>query len=77
MVRSILLSFLKKIRTDRIMWSCGDQPIKQLFYSRREYKESDHRPVVSYFVVQAKKVDKVKREKILAEIYQVIPAPTL
>lgn len=54
------------------MWNCGNQKIQQLFYSRREYKESDHRPVVSYFVVEVKRVDRVKREKIIAEIYKVL-----
>jgi len=56
--------------TDRIMWSCSDLKIQQLFYSRREYKESDHRPVVSYFVIEVKKIDKVKREQIVSQVYQ-------
>lgn len=54
------------------MWSCGHSKLKQLFYTRREYKESDHRPVVSYFVVETKRIDKIKKEKIVAEIYQVL-----
>jgi len=58
--------------TDRIMWSCSDLKIQQLFYSRREYKESDHRPVVSYFIIEVKKIDKIKREKIMSQVYQVL-----
>jgi len=53
------------------MWSCGNLKIKQMFYSRREYYESDHRPVVSYFVVETKKIDKIKKEKIMTQFYQV------
>jgi len=56
--------------TDRIMWNCGDLKAQQLFYSRREYKESDHRPVVSYFIIEAKKIDKIKREKIMSQLHQ-------
>ena len=30
-------------RTDRILWSCDFGIVKQLFYTRREIKDSDHR----------------------------------
>lgn len=53
------------------MWSCGDLKIQQLFYSRREYKESDHRPVVSYFIIESKRIDKLKKEKFINQLYQV------
>jgi hypothetical protein len=59
-------------RTDRILWSCDFGIIKQLFYNRREYKESDHRPVVAYFIVEVKKIDKQKKEEVLRKVYEVI-----
>ena len=58
-------------RTDRILWSCNFGIVKQLFYNRREYKESDHRPVVSYFVVEVKKVNETKKEEAIKQIYEV------
>jgi len=45
--------------------------VKQLFYNRREYKESDHRPVVSYFIVEVKKVNDAKKEEAIKQIYEV------
>jgi len=56
--------------TDRILWSCDFGIIKQLFYNRREYKESDHRPVVAYFIVEVKKIDKQKKEEVLRKVYE-------
>jgi len=53
------------------MWSCGNLKLQQLYYSRKEYYESDHRPVVSYFVVETKKIDKIKKEKVLTQVYKV------
>jgi len=58
-------------RTDRILWSCNFGIVKQLFYNRREYKESGHRPVVSYFIVEVKKVNETKREEAIKQIYEV------
>jgi len=46
--------------------------VKQLFYNRREYKESDHRPVVSYFVVEIKKVNQERKEETMRQVYEVI-----
>lgn len=57
------------------MWSCGNHKLEQMFYTRREYKESDHRPVVAYFIVEVKRVDKVKRDQIKAQIQQVYIFP--
>jgi len=56
--------------TDRILWSCNFGIVKQLFYNRREYKESDHRPVVSYFVVEIKKVNHEKKEETMKQVYE-------
>jgi len=56
--------------TDRILWSCNFGIVKQLFYNRREYKESDHRPVVSYFIVEVKKVNDAKKEEAIKQIYE-------
>jgi phosphatidylinositol-bisphosphatase len=56
--------------TDRILWSCNFGIVKQLFYSRREYKESDHRPVVSYFSVETKRVNQNKKEETMKEVYE-------
>jgi len=56
--------------TDRILWSCNFGIVKQLFYNRREYKESDHRPVASYFVVEVKRVDEEKKEQTIKKIYE-------
>ena len=60
-----------KNRTDRILWSCNFGIVKQYFYTRREYKESDHRPVVSYFNVEVKKIDEAKKEEIFKQVYEV------
>jgi len=56
--------------TDRILWSCNFGIVKQYFYTRREYKESDHRPVVSYFNVEVKKIDEAKKEEIFKQVYE-------
>ena len=54
------------------MWNCNFGIVKQLFYNRREYKESDHRPVVSYFVVEIKKVNQERKEETMRQVYEVI-----
>lgn len=54
--------------TDRILWA-SETGVKQRFYSRREYLESDHRPVVGYFIVPVKKIDKSKREAVIKSLY--------
>jgi len=56
--------------TDRILWSCDFGIVKQLFYDRREIKDSDHRPVVSMFVLEVKKVNEAKKEEIIKQIYE-------
>jgi hypothetical protein len=56
--------------TDRIMWSSDFGIVKQLFYNRREIKESDHRPVCGYFILDVKKVNATKKEEIIKQIYE-------
>lgn len=58
-------------RTDRILFSCDFGIVKQLFYNRREYKESDHRPIVSYFVVETKRIDRNRKEDVMKQVYEV------
>lgn len=53
------------------MWSSNTTAIEQHFYDRVEYLMSDHRPVISYFTVQVKKVDKAKKEEITKKVYEV------
>jgi hypothetical protein len=70
----LLGNFYEKIlihRTDRILWS-SDTGVKQRYYGRRESLESDHRPVVGYFIVPVKKVDRAKRDEVIKSLYKVI-----
>ena len=65
----IVYNYLK-FRTDRILWNCTDGEAAQMFYTRREYKSSDHRPVVSYFRIKAKQIDVERKQAIAKELYQ-------
>ena len=39
-----------------------------MFYGRADLKQSDHRPVIAVLDVQARVVDKMKREKVISDI---------
>jgi hypothetical protein len=41
------------------------------FYSRRECRDSDHRPVVAYYSVVSKKIDKVRFEEVKRDYFDV------
>jgi len=56
--------------TDRILWNCDFGIVKQLYYNRKEIKDSDHRPVCALFVLEVKKVNQTKREEIIKQIYE-------
>ena len=43
----------------------------QVFYDTVDFKISDHKPVVSYFSLQVKKVDKSKKDKVIRQVYDV------
>jgi len=45
-------------------WSDGDL----VYYGRADLKQSDHRPVIAVLDVQARVVDKMKREKVFSDI---------
>ncbi len=55
------------------MWNSAGQGVTQVFYDTSDFKISDHRPVVSYFTVQVKKIDKAKRDKVVRQVYDVKP----
>lgn len=58
--------------SDRILAAANEGCIlKQFFYSRKEYVDSSHRPVVGYYSVEIKKVDKIKKQEITQKIYEV------
>lgn len=58
--------------SDRILVSANEGCImKQYFYKRKEYMDSTHRPVTGYYTVEVKKVDKIKKEQITKQIYEV------
>ena len=64
--------------TDRVLWKRrkppqGTKTDKQLepslvFYGRAELKQSDHRPVIALLDIQARVVDKVRRDRTLETI---------
>lgn len=59
--------------SDRILVSANEGCIlKQYFYRRKEYVDSTHRPVVGYYTVEVKKIDKAKKEEITKKIYEVL-----
>ena len=70
MVLFALILTNNKIRTDRILWNCSDGAAEELFYTRREYKSSDHRPVVAYFRIKVKQIDSERKQIIAKELYQ-------
>ena len=39
-----------------------------MLYGRADLKQSDHRPVIAVLDVQARVVDKMKREKVISDI---------
>ena len=58
--------------SDRILVAANEGSIlKQFFYKRKEYVDSTHRPVTGYYTVEVKKVDKVKKESVTKQIYEV------
>jgi len=56
--------------TDRILYQNKNGEIYQAFYNRREDKNSDHRPVVSYFTIQTKITDFERKNAIIQSFYQ-------
>ena len=63
--------------TDRVLWKRRKPPTGQtvpqtepslVFYGRAELKQSDHRPVIALLDVQARAVDKERRDKALDTI---------
>ncbi|EAS01600.2 endonuclease/exonuclease/phosphatase family protein (macronuclear) [Tetrahymena thermophila SB210] len=64
----------KKNRTpswcDRILiWHNENLLIKQYFYNSKELLHSDHRPVVTYYNLEIKKIDQEKRAQIIKTVY--------
>ena len=45
-------------------WNAGDL----VYYGRADLKQSDHRPVIAMLDVQARVVDKLKREQVISDI---------
>ena len=45
-------------------WNDGDL----VYYGRADLKQSDHRPVIAVLDVQARVVDKLKREQVISDI---------
>ena len=39
-----------------------------MYYGRAELKQSDHRPIIAVMDVQARVVDRMKREKVISDI---------
>lgn len=79
-VRSDSYDTSKKQRTpawcDRIfLWADETLKVEQKFYGRKEIMDSDHRPVVSYFVLEVRRVDAQKKEELTAQIADVLLFP--
>lgn len=59
--------------SDRIFVAANEGCIlKQFFYKRKEFVDSTHRPVTGYYTVEVKKIDKVRKEEITKQIYEVL-----
>ena len=59
--------------SDRILVAANEGCIlKQFFYKRKEYVDSTHRPVTGYYTVEVKKIDKVRKEEVTKQIYEVL-----
>ena len=59
--------------SDRILVAAnGGCILKQFFYKRKEYVDSTHRPVTGYYTVEVKKIDKVRKEEVTKQIYEVL-----
>ena len=53
------------------MWSCPWHGVEQLSYDRVDARLSDHRPVIAYFNVEIKLTDKIKKQQIVRQVYEV------